>query len=472
MAQEGDIVKDKIRVIYTIAVFTVLAAFDNVVLGLFPPLFLTISRDLKVRVSTLGMMSALNIFVISVSSIVWGYLSGKYNRKRLIMVGTLIWSIAVYGTSKSLNITQLYTSQIATGIGLGCIGSIGFSVLTDYIPSRQRGVMLSLWGLSQGFGGIAGALMASLMASSGDWRRPFRIVSITGIILIIFYFFIREPDVGESEPELKELYQKGKDYKYSMEFSHVSELVFKRSNLLLFVQSLLFNITTGTLIWLPTLYNAKLRAQGYPLETAIIASGYLYGIFQIGGLTSSWFGYIGDRFQRRNFRARAYITATLIVMAVPFYTAVFLIPMRGIDLGRSGNPLSVFVLLTESFIKNPYMAAMFILAFFASACQSSNTPNYLALITDVNLPEHRGTVFSISNLMSGLGRTAGNAGISFVLDFMEVYLKEPLSYTAALLVFQLFFIPASLCYLIMAKNNAEDIKNVKETLKKRGRIHS
>ena len=60
---------------------------------------------------------------------------------------------------------------------------------------------------------------------------------------------------------------------------------------------------------------------------------------------------------------------------------------------------------------NPWMLLLFVLSFFASAAQSANTPNWLALITDVNLPEHRGTAFSVANLFNSLGRTIGNVGV-------------------------------------------------------------
>ena len=134
----------------------------------------------------------MNILVTSLSSVYWGYLAGKGKRKRYIIIGTIIWAVSVYLISVCRNYSQLFILQIFTGIGLGCIASIGYSVLTDYIPHGSRGMLLSLWGMSQGFGGIAGALMASLIAPSTSWRTPFKIVSLIGFFLDYFYTCLSE----------------------------------------------------------------------------------------------------------------------------------------------------------------------------------------------------------------------------------------------------------------------------------------
>lgn len=459
---------NKFKVVYTVFVFITLAAFDNIVIGLFPPLFSSIAKDLKVQISALGIVSAINILVTSISSIYWGYLSGKLSRKKLIILGTLLWSISVFLTSKSNTYFELILFQIFTGIGLGCIASIGFSVLTDYIPYNLRGMILSFWGMSQGLGGIAGSMMASLIAPASSWRKPFEIVSFIGLFLIILYIFIEEPTLGESDPELQELIKKGYEYNYKIDVKQLSKIILKSSNTLLFLQAFFMNIATGTLIWLPTLYISKIQQQGYSLKTSIVASGYLFAIFQLGGMTSSIFGYLGDRFQQKSYKGRALLTSVLVFIMMPLYIAMFFIPMNNLLLPRDNNAITILLALLKQIIINPWMTIIFILSFFASAAQSANTPNWLALITDVNLPEHRGTAFSIANLFNGLGRTLGNAGVGILLSIISLHIKAPENYIITLALFEIFAIPSSLCYLKMLKNNIKDIDNIKETLKKRG----
>ena len=406
---------------FTIIVFIALAAFDHTIIGLFPPLFQYIAKDLQVGIGKLGIISGINILVTAVSSIYWGYLSGKFKRKRLIMIGTFIWVLSVFLTSISQSYLQLLFFQMLTGIGLGCIASIGFSVLTDYIPYRKRGMILSLWGMAQGLGGIAGALLASLTAANTSWRWPFEIVGFIGLILMILYLFVEEPSRGQSDPELKGLISKGQMYTYIIESKHIVSLLLKGSNVYLFLQAFFMNIATGSLIWLPTLFIFKIQQQGYSTGTAMIASGYLYAIFQLGGMTSVYFGHLGDKLQKKSYKGRALITAVFVFLTMPLYILMFIIPMDHLSLPNDNNPIFIFINLIQQIFVNPWMLLLFVLSFLASASQSANTPNWLALITDVNLPEHRGTAFSVANLFNSVGRTIGNVGVGIVLGVISTY---------------------------------------------------
>lgn len=464
-----NISKQNLNIIITMTIFIALASLDNAVIGLFPPLFTAIAKDLNIHVSDMGIVSAINILFTAISSIFWGYLADKGKRKRLIIIGTIIWSISVFLTAYSTNYLQLIIFQIFTGVGLGCIGAIGFSVLTDYIPKKWLGMLMSLWGLSQGFGGIAGSVMAPIVSTYYNWRTAFLIISVLGFLFMFLYFFIKEPQKGAAEPELIHASTEGKKYNYSIEFSHISKIVSKKSNKWLMMQGFFMNVTIGTLIWLPTLYASKIRAVGYSHETALIAASYFFALLQIGGLSSMYFGYLGDKFQRRTYRGRALLTGTLILSAIPLYTVMFSLPMNNLKLPDNGNPISIFTALAHQFIFNPWILAMFILAICATAAQSSNTPNWLALITDVNLPEHRATTFSIATLVNGTGRAIGNALMGVVLKLMTINYNEPNNYVLTMILFQLFFIPAVFGYLKVSRNSGRDIRKVKSVLKRRAR---
>ncbi|WP_180955571.1 MULTISPECIES: MFS transporter [Bacillus] len=456
-----------VKIIYSIFVFIALAAFDHIIIGLFPPLFQYIADDLNVPIASLGIVSAINILVTAISSVYWGYLSGRFNRKRLIIIGTLIWVLSVFLTSISTSYIQLLIFQILTGIGLGCIASIGFSVLTDYIPYRKRGMVLSLWGMAQGLGGIAGALLASLTASNTNWRWPFELVGFIGFFLIVLYLFVKEPSRGESDPELKGFIKNGQSYNYFIEAKHILGILLKGSNVFLFLQAFFMNIATGSLIWIPTLFIFKIIQQGYSMETAVIASGYLYAIFQLGGMMSIYLGHLGDKLQKKTFKGRAYLTALFVFVTMPLYVLMFSVPMDNLSLPNDNNPIFILVSIIKQIFVNPWMALLFVLSFFASAAQSANTPNWLALITDVNLPEHRGTAFSVANLFNSLGRTIGNVGVGVLLGLISVRFQEPYSYIITLSILQIFLIPSAICYIKMAKKNVADINKVKETLKAR-----
>lgn len=455
------------RTVYTVFIFIFLASLDYAVVGLFPPLFSSIAKSLNVHISAMGSVSAVTILFTALSSIVWGYLADKGNRKRLIIMGTLIWSLFLFLTSLSQSYLHLIIFQIFTGLGLGCNSSIGFSVLTDYVPKKYLGTVMSLWGLSQGFGCIAGSIMAPIVSSRLGWRMPFIIISSLGAVFIFMYFFIKEPVKGAAEPELGGIALKS--YNYNISLSSVKSILTKKSNFWLMIQGFFLNITLGTLLWLPTLYAAKIEAQGYSEETSLIAASYFYALFQLGGLSSTYFGYLGDRLQKKTLRARALLTGSLIFFIMPFYILVFIIPLNNLTLPDGGSAFSILLSLLGQICLNPWILSVFLLSIFASAVQSANIPNWLALITDVNLPEHRATSFSISNFINGIARSCGNAFMGIALGIVSSFFGEPDNYIVAMATFQLFVIPSVFAYYKVSENSKRDITKVKSILRKRAK---
>jgi MFS family permease len=460
--------RKRIGIIFTIAIFVFMASLDNAVLGIFPPLNMAIAKEFGISATTISFItSGLNMFIIAVSSIFWGYLADKGKQRRnLMIIGTVIWSIGVFIIAFSSNSFMFIISQIITGLGLGCIATIGFSILTDFIPKNWRGMVMSLWGLSQGLGGIAGSVIASVATYKNNWRSPFEIIAILGLVFVVLYFFIKEPQRGATEPELKGITASGSNYEYKIEFNQIKELLSKPSNLWLILQSFFMNIVTGALVLLPMLYIAKLQAVGFDDETAKTASGYLFALLQFGGIASVYFGYLGDQLKRKSYRWRALMPAIALISAVPLYIAMFSMPFGSMKLPNSESKVDIFMGVINQIVTNPVIFAMFILAVFATMAQSVNTPNWMALITDVNLPEHRSTIFGIANLANGIARILGSAIFSFAL--LPLW-KEPYNYIYAFSIYQIFFILAALCYIWQARSNGRDLRKVKSTLNRRAR---
>ena len=106
----------------------------------------------------------------------WAYAGDRANRKPLLMVGTLIWAAGTLATAAAPNYLLFLAAQIVGAVGLGAVGSVGFSVVSDLISPRRRGLVMSFWGLSQGVGMLAGTLVGGLLGSA-DWRRPFYVIT-------------------------------------------------------------------------------------------------------------------------------------------------------------------------------------------------------------------------------------------------------------------------------------------------------
>ena len=144
--------------VYSVVVFMVLASLDNVAIGLVPPLYTPIAEALGVGEGAIGVVTAASYLVTAVAAVGWAYVGDRTNRKPLLMIGTLLWAAGTGGTVLAGGYAAFFAAQILAAVGLGAVGSVGFSVVSDLISPRRRGLVMSFWGLSQGVGTLAGTL--------------------------------------------------------------------------------------------------------------------------------------------------------------------------------------------------------------------------------------------------------------------------------------------------------------------------
>jgi MFS family permease len=240
----------------------------------------------------------------------------------------------------------------------------------------------------------------------------------------------------------------------------------RRTNVWLVLQGLTAQATFGSLVWLPLLFQAKAEQQGYPQATAIQVGALFATLFQLGGVLSIVGGLIGDRWQRRNPGGRAMVAAIGVLGGIPLYLVLFFAPFK-IDVPRDGGFAAVAGATLASVVTQPTVAVAFLTAVLALALTSANSPNWFALIADVNPPEHRGTVYSLGNLVNGVGRAAGNGLVGVVFGALARSFGPPLNIAAGLALFQAFFVPTGIMYWRAAKTAPRDIETVQELLRER-----
>ncbi len=450
---------------YSVVVFIVLASLDNVAIGLTPPLYTPISKAFGVSEAAISLVTAVTFLVTAVAAVGWAYVGDRADRKPLLMVGTLLWAAGTGGTALSGGYAAFFAATVLGSIGLGAVASVGFSVVSDLISPRRRGLVMSFWGLSQGVGTLAGTLIGGVLGA-GDWRRPFAVLTAVGLAATVAYLFTYDIRRGQSEPQLAAIFADGGEYEHRITAADLPGIAARRSNLWLVLQGLTAQVAFGSLVWLPRLFQAKAEHQGYAQDTAIVIGSVFAVLFQLGGVLSIIGGLVGDRLQRRTPRGRALVAAVGILAAVPLYVALFFAPFR-IDVSDGAGSGEVMGGVLRSVLTEPSVGASFLIALLALALTSANSPNWFALLADVNPPEHRGTVYSAGNLANGLGRAAGNGLTGPVVRALTAALPPPLNYALAMALFQIFFIPTGLMYYFASRTCPDDIQDVRRLLDER-----
>jgi MFS transporter, Spinster family, sphingosine-1-phosphate transporter len=448
--------------VYSVVVFVILASLDNVAIGIVPPLYGSIGADFGVGEGRVALATALMFLISAFAAVGWAYAGDRTNRKPVLMLGTGIWVVGTVWSGLAGGYPSFLLAQIVAALGLGAVASVSFSVVSDLISPRRRGLVMSFWGLSQGAGTVGGTLVGGALGHT-NWREPFLVVGVAGVIATAAYLFTFDVPRGDSEPELA-----GVDYDERIHRDDVPTILARRTNIWLIMQGFSAQIALGSLVWLPVLFRSRAEAQGYSTGTAVLVGSVFATLFQLGGAMSILGGLIGDRLQRRTKRGRALVSAVGILAAVPFYLVLFFVPMRIEVPDGAGTGAVIRAVLADVFTE-PTVGLSLATAVFALALTSANSPNWFAMIADVNPPEHRGTVYSLGNLLNGVGRASGNAVVGVVIRGLMSAFPPPLNYAVGMAGFQLFFIPTGIMYWLASRTVAKDITDTQALLRSRAR---
>lgn len=321
-----------------------------------------------------------------------GYFTDLMSRKRLFTAVVLIGSVPCFLTGFAQNYDQLFWLRALTGIGIGGIVPLTYSLIGDYFTHSNRAVASATVGLAQGLGIAIGQLLAGFIGPEFGWRLPFIIVALPNVLLILlFWFTVREPLRGVTEESLKELIESGQAYTGKINWSLYKEIFRIKTNVLAFLQGIPGCVPWGVFfIFLNDFYA---QDKGFSVESAtliVMAAGaacILGGFF--GGLAGNWL-------YNRNPRYLPLLCAvTTLAGIIP--TALLL-----------NYP-------SQAGVADPGMAAPLAIAVFSGFLISITGPNMYAAILNVNTPETRGSIFSIFNLVDALGKGFGPVIISSLI---------------------------------------------------------
>ena len=326
---------------------------------------------------------------------------------------------------------------------------------------------MSFWGLSQGAGFVAGGLLASQLGAT-DWRTPLWVTAIAGAGFAVLYLLTFDPDRGQSEPQLAELFEQGDHYEHRIDASQLRDLARVRSNRWIVLEGIGAQIGYGSLLWAPLLYQTKVMAEGYSPEMATRVGGLLVTIFQLSVITSIAAGWLGDRLQAKSPRGRSLLSMVGVVGAIPFFVAFFFIPLRGLEVTPGAGFWVLVGEVLREIATNPWVASALVASFLALVLTAADSPNWFALISDVNLPEHRGTVYGAGNFANGIGRSIGNWAAGAGGEALAASFPPPLNWAVVLTIGQAGFLPAGWCYWKLSNSAPDDIAAVSSELAKRG----
>ncbi|OMH30696.1 MFS transporter [Tersicoccus sp. Bi-70] len=139
----------------------------------------------------IGLAAAIYVAGACVGSLVFGYLTDRWGRKRLFMITLLLYLAATVATAFSFNPIFFFICRFFTGAGIGGEYAAINSAIDELIPARHRGIVDLAINGSYWLGAAAGAVLSvvllntHLFAADIGWRLAFGLGAVLGLVILL-----------------------------------------------------------------------------------------------------------------------------------------------------------------------------------------------------------------------------------------------------------------------------------------------
>ena len=167
-------------------------------------MFIPLSTDLYLpalpTMSTyFGVSSALTnltlvsfFFFYAVGTLFWGPMSDKYGRKRVLIVGTILYVAASAVCAASANVYMMIVARIVQGVGAGAITAVSMALIKDCFQGKQRETILAIVQSVAGLAPMIAPVLGAVLLQFTDWRGSFVVLTAVGAVCLLLAFLYQE----------------------------------------------------------------------------------------------------------------------------------------------------------------------------------------------------------------------------------------------------------------------------------------
>ncbi len=171
-----------------------------------------------------GMVGAAPLAGIMVGAIALGGLADIYGRRRMFVVEMLVFAIFLVGLAAAPGFGWLVLFLFGMGVALGCDYPTAHLVISESIPSRDRGKLVLGAFAFQAVGALVGTVIGYLILANipelGAWRLMYAVAIAPAALIVIARLFVTDSGQwlmsrgrrAEAERELQRLLEREPPY--------------------------------------------------------------------------------------------------------------------------------------------------------------------------------------------------------------------------------------------------------------------
>jgi MFS family permease len=160
---------------------------DVAIMGFLAP---AITKEWGISKAAFGVVMSAAPIGLAIGALLIGPLSDRYGRKRLLM-GAVAW----FGTfsilcSQANDVYQLSILRFLTGLGLGAAMPNTTTLLSEYVPEKSRGRLITIMFTGFNLGSALVGFGAAMILGDYGWRMVLVAGGVIPLICIPLYLFL------------------------------------------------------------------------------------------------------------------------------------------------------------------------------------------------------------------------------------------------------------------------------------------
>jgi MFS family permease len=343
--------------------------FDFYDLILYTFLMIPIKKELGFSDVQVSFILGASLAATAVGGVIFGFLSDKYGRKKVLQWTILTYSIGTFLSGFSGSILMLLIFRIITGLGVGGEWGTGQTYIGETFPPKMRGRYGAFMQTGAPIGIALASIIGGYLAPEIGWRLCFFVSILPAILVMLIRKHLPESDIWE---ERQKLVGEGLLSKEELinEKSNKFLALFSKEHRKYFILALVLAIFDMSAYWFTYSW-----MPGYLHEQrqfTMAKSALFILITQTGGFLGYFtFGFVADKFGRRPaysvysvLMAAGLILITLLWDVIIVYNILILACMFlvGFGTGMFGGYGPLFSELFPTKIRGTAMGAAFNLA--------------------------------------------------------------------------------------------------------------
>ncbi len=184
-----------LRSAYTVGLLTLIYAFNTADRNLFGLLIPLIEKDMHLSDTEIGLVSGFAFALFyAAAALPIASLADRWNRRNIISVGLVFWSIMTAMHGLVNNIVQLATTRFLLGAGEASSVAPSNSIIADLFSPAQRPLALGFLSMATSLGILVAFPVLGWVSEAYGWRAAFMAAGAPGVLLaLLFFFTVREP---------------------------------------------------------------------------------------------------------------------------------------------------------------------------------------------------------------------------------------------------------------------------------------